>query len=300
MSNAYGWEPTHDANGRTPEGAAFEAQVDALKRRVFPAAVREDAVRKALRGLPGAVPAFNRAGEFLGAVSAQRLLATGATVERLAAVRKAKGQPPLVAVFDAAGNLAGVVAPGDLITLGKGEQYVHDATGNVIGIMGTDKKVRPIATAAATPVAKPPPPTLAGVVMDGADRAAAAEPAPVAKARRRSGSSSEAMLRQLAHGRSAATLVRKQLAPADELLTGAIVYANLAPDKRRAWEACLAGIPAADREATASKVRTQLGTSPGTERLLWALGRVNQRAVRHALGREQASPVRSNSPPPRR
>jgi hypothetical protein len=194
MSNATGWQPTHDANGRTPEGAAFEAQVDALKRRVFPAAVREDAVRKALRGLPRGVPIFNRAGEFVGATPAERLLpATGATARALA-VRKAKGQPPLVAAYDATGSLVGLVEQGDVLTLGKGESYSYDVTGALVGIVSASGQLRPIAIAAqpspsagdaavaalspeitqrvgVTPaaVAKPPP-TLGGKVMDGADR----------------------------------------------------------------------------------------------------------------------------------
>lgn len=259
--NAYGWSPPHDKNGQTAESRARQEQIDIFARAVYPHHVRADAVHKALQGFPQGVPIFNRHGQFLGVTSSPRLLPpTGATLDALK-VRKAKGKPPFVACYDPNGALIGVVDPADLVTLGKGESYVHDANGNVNGIMGADKKVRPIAT----PTAKP---------------AEAAAPTPVAKSSggRRAWPFGEnnagVVLATLGKRWSKQRVAKGQTVPMSPIEAGLRALRELPPAERRRFAAKLAACTPESRRALAQSAVLKQASPLGAAEVLDALRRL--------------------------
>ncbi len=246
--------PTHDGRGRTPAAAQRDATLAAIAHKVYPQYVNADRVQKALRGLRDGVACYNARGQFVGATTASSLLSSLGDIR----VAKAKGAAP-VAVYDANGDLIGVVDADKLVVLGKDESYVYNASGSIVGIVGADRKVRDIAVAPAKPAAAP------------ADDTAA----PVTKARRpfKPTSTAEAMLRGLARGPTARSLVTKGLAQAtDEVALGAVVYGRLAPERQRVFDTLLALVGDDDRALLASKV--QKAQAPNSGGLLRALSMV--------------------------
>jgi hypothetical protein len=144
------WVAPHDNNGRTPESAARDATVAAIKARIQPYGYEALApVRKASTPIPAyPVAAYDHRHRFLGVVARSRV------VRSMPVAKAMKAQGPVTPCFDSAGQLMGVCDPTSLLGLAKGEEWSYDADGTLNGIIDSTGKRIP-----SRPFPRPPRPS---------------------------------------------------------------------------------------------------------------------------------------------